>query len=334
MILSNFSTSNIEEAQIIAYRQIISEAGYARALSFTYPPFNVDPTPSVLVLGHYIHPNTKNKLLGGINLNYLTQSQVDRLRKSLPKLVKSGRSLKTRYRWGKRYLPDIFKEYYRTYDEKYIHAVHPSTLRFWHPKADKRRKEEPVARPRIQIPDKSAEVQQSTQPSTIKALQPNVPQGTKVALAKPQKQELDALDQELVQTDVLSKDPRVQNAKMNPMPDPQVARSGMSKKLLKQQPQPEEPEPIEPEIEPELDELGEGCHFDQDLGYIWDTPKSYILWHSKPKFHKIDDGVGELVAIKNIRENKVIFGRENYHAMLVEANWDYQDVEIYHKADR
>lgn len=90
--------------------------------SFRYDRFKNDPTPDALILGAYRHPRTGNKLVGAINLRYLTPQQVDSLRKELPKLLKS-QNLKSRYWTGRRLLPDIFDNYYRTYNASYIRSL-------------------------------------------------------------------------------------------------------------------------------------------------------------------------------------------------------------------
>lgn len=90
--------------------------------SFKYDRFKNDPTPDALILGAYRHPKTGNKLVGAINLRYLTQQQVDTLRKELPKLLKAP-NLKGRYWTGRQILPEIFNNYYRTYNASHIRSL-------------------------------------------------------------------------------------------------------------------------------------------------------------------------------------------------------------------
>lgn len=102
--------------------------GYGRLLSFSYDNWRVDPRPSVLVLGRWLHPNTHNKLACGINLNYLSNDQIDKVRLVLPKILKT-RNLKQRYWTARSLIPDIMGAY-RTYNADFIRAVSPSTLKF------------------------------------------------------------------------------------------------------------------------------------------------------------------------------------------------------------
>lgn len=107
--------------------------GYGKTMSFDYDNWQNDPTPRVLQLGHWVHPSTGNTLVGGINLNYLSDNQINSLRYYLPDILKD-RKLKTRYHSGKRLLPDVFGNFYRTYNRRHINVVEPGSLSFLTPK--------------------------------------------------------------------------------------------------------------------------------------------------------------------------------------------------------
>ena len=121
--------------------------GYGRKYDFNYDNYQVDPRPSVLILGHWRHPRTRNQLVAGVNLNYLTDVEIEQLRRTLPQILKS-RNLKDRYWAGRQLLPSVFNDNYRTYDKKFVHAVTPGTLRFWSKKAEaeKQKKQGEVAK--------------------------------------------------------------------------------------------------------------------------------------------------------------------------------------------
>lgn len=110
---------------------VITE-GYGSVVNFKYDNAQHDTKPRVLLLGRWRNPNTRNILVAGINLNYLDDDQVSELRKVLPEILKP-RNLKSRYWRGKSLLPDIFSEYYRTYDQDYLGAVTRDTLKFFKP---------------------------------------------------------------------------------------------------------------------------------------------------------------------------------------------------------
>lgn len=94
----------------------------ARILRFNYERAKNDPRPRVLVLGRWQHPNTGNKLVAGINLNYLTDEEAERLNEYLPQIYKPS-SLKNRWWTGFALLPRIWMKAYRQYDQRYIHSV-------------------------------------------------------------------------------------------------------------------------------------------------------------------------------------------------------------------
>jgi len=94
--------------------------------SFKYLSYNTDPKPDVLVLGDWKHPRTRNNLVAGINLNYLSSGQLEKLRKVVDKVFRRS-SLRARYRFLKSILPDVAM-YYRTYDSKYIKSIERGAL--------------------------------------------------------------------------------------------------------------------------------------------------------------------------------------------------------------
>ena len=109
--------------------------GYGSVVNMAYGKAKNDPKPRVLLLGRWRHPESRNILVAGINLNYLDDDQVLRLRQSLPDILKPA-NLKSRYWRGKKLLPDIFDNSYRTYDQDYISAVTRDTLKFYKPTDD------------------------------------------------------------------------------------------------------------------------------------------------------------------------------------------------------
>lgn len=115
---------------------LIIEAGYARVLNFSYDKFKGDPNPKILYLGKWNNKQTGNDLIGGVNLNYLTDEQFESLRKNLRVILRAGRSLKARWKKGNELLPEIFpntggranKGAYRTYNADMVHVRAQSTV--------------------------------------------------------------------------------------------------------------------------------------------------------------------------------------------------------------
>ncbi len=105
----------------------ICEAGEAPMWGFNYDNYKHDPTPKILLLGAYQHPNTGNNLVGGINLNYLNPQQRNDLARVLPKIMQAS-NLYNRYHTGQQLLPDVFDNYYRTYNAAHIRGVTPGVM--------------------------------------------------------------------------------------------------------------------------------------------------------------------------------------------------------------
>lgn len=122
MKLADATQMTLEEAQLFIESEPLLEDGEGPRWKFRYDNFNVDPTPDILLLGAYRHPNTGNNLVGGVNLHYLNNRQIEKLAEALPEIIAAG-NLKARYWKGRSLVPDVFNDYYRTYDSKYIRGV-------------------------------------------------------------------------------------------------------------------------------------------------------------------------------------------------------------------
>jgi hypothetical protein len=115
-----------------------------RVYNFDYPDKTKwgkthDQRPRALFLGGWWHPNTGNRLVGAVNLNYLSDAQIDRIRRSLPDIFGKKGNLKSRARAVRALIPDIFDTAYRTYDIKNAGNVTLDTVHFIPPEeADKR----------------------------------------------------------------------------------------------------------------------------------------------------------------------------------------------------
>ena len=127
MKLSDVSLATVEEARLAFDSVPIMEEGEGPRWKFDYSRFTKDPHPDILLLGAYQHPNTGNNLVGGVNLNYLTDRQRDILAKHLPQIM-HGENLRARYRIGKKLAPDVFGNSYRTYNSRYIRGVNTDVM--------------------------------------------------------------------------------------------------------------------------------------------------------------------------------------------------------------
>ena len=124
-----------------SFNNKVLNEGYGRTYSFRYSgdEYN-DANPNSLSLGRFTS-SRGNRLMAGINLNYLSSDQTERLQLRLPEILKN-RYLRTRARTLRSILPDIFKDAYRTYNIGGMANVKPGVLRFGKPTAV-----EPAAEP-------------------------------------------------------------------------------------------------------------------------------------------------------------------------------------------
>ncbi len=156
--------------------------GYGRVKNFAYHAYGHDPRPRVLSLATYRHKGTGRKHLAGINLNYLSDAQIQALQKALPSILSQGP--KDRYRIGVALLPNVFRHAYRTYDRTFVHEVTPATLKYitspqmrkkqraaaqkgWQTRRSKAKlaqaKKKPVVQPKAEPPKPEAELSQPEQ---------------------------------------------------------------------------------------------------------------------------------------------------------------------------
>lgn len=156
--------------------------GYGRTLDADYTRGKqvTDPRPNVLVLGRWVN-HKGNKLLCGVNLNYLDEEQITRLRANLQSILRD-RNLRRRVRSLRSVMPDIFDKAYRTYSSKAVNIIKPGTLKFAS-KADKEmttggQVQQPVQPLPIEEPGQAAD--EVAQPSPVATNTPEMgtPGGT------------------------------------------------------------------------------------------------------------------------------------------------------------
>ncbi len=293
--------------------KLLREAGYGRGYTFDYPRYRVDPRPHVLALGYWRHPRTRNELLGGINLHYLNQDQVERLRKKLPEIL-ANRSLRARYRAGARLLPDIFDSSYRTYRRGEINNVEPGTLRYWNPNADIRRGVQATRKQRknkeqaADIIKKDAETRAASQ----------VP-GIDVPVRNTSKQ--DWAKRELVKNKL--------KRSLRKIEDPIDREVEIAKDIADQD-----------EVEYDLDKHDA----EEDIIDLLDDnetndkigeSKDYIISHSPLNFIRFNERInnslcgkkkGRLFAMINCESGETIFDKGGHWKSIVESGWDIDNI--------
>lgn len=126
MKLADAVELDVSEARYLCETLILEDEEGPR-WRFNYDNWHQDPTPDILLLGAYRHPNTGNNLVGGINLHYISPEQRDQLARALPEIMKPN-NLKGRYWAGRRLVPDVFNNYYRTYNARFIRGVQKDVM--------------------------------------------------------------------------------------------------------------------------------------------------------------------------------------------------------------
>lgn len=126
MKLADAVDLDVSEARYLCQTTILEDEEGPR-WRFNYANWHQDPAPDILLLGAYRHPRTGNNLVGGINLNYISPEQRDKVARALPEIMKSG-NLKSRYWAGRRLVPDVFENFYRTYNSSFIRGVQKDVM--------------------------------------------------------------------------------------------------------------------------------------------------------------------------------------------------------------
>lgn len=126
MKLADAAELEVSEARCLCNVFILEDEEGPR-WRFGYDNWHQDPTPDILLLGAYRHPSTGNNLVGGINLNYVTAKQRDQIAYALPEIMKPS-NLKGRYHAGRRLVPEVFDNFYRTYNSNFIRGVQKDVM--------------------------------------------------------------------------------------------------------------------------------------------------------------------------------------------------------------
>ncbi len=319
----------------------------ARILRFNYERAKNDPRPRVLVLGRWLHTQTGNKLIVGINLNYLDEDEVEQLNRYLPQIMNPS-SLKVRWWTGYGLLPQIWSKAYRQYDERFVHGVgsaniDPEPKDFEKPKDPGDVEELPpdVAAQVQKIKQKAAKVQEKpphepkkkrsidrfsadTLMRIAKFIKSKLTRNKRKELAQKQADKIEA-EPEIIEPEIIEPeldDPETQEAEQ------ELERAQETQKL----------QDIEKEYKPKesfirnLDTLIEATVEPKKL--MWRSPANYIYWHNPEKFAEyqprlrgrvLDYAHGtKLIAAYNIIEDKLIIDLvESPHDILISAGWDW-----------
>lgn len=346
MELSAFSTVGLVEAEIIRHDALselkqrghggirrLRKGVYPRS-QFSYANYKIDPRPDVLKLGIWVHPSTGNTLLGGINLNYLSARQVTKLKNIAKQLFRRG-TLRSRYRYLKRKLPDI-AQYYRTYDQDYVYADQPDEFKDYDYRdvrepelkdlaAQKRADVDRVADLSQQVepdiePDASVEKEREAWAVRRRLYDPDTgrrtrPEREKIrGAAKAKREKINRYRSQRRKLKQLEKD----------------AELGRLAAAIKRDKEKTFDRYREPDIElPKQSELGPYESFDYSyspsLGFVWNSQASYRQYHTPDNFQLIQEFCpGKPIAVHDVDSGQTLVDAVSDPAFILEqAGWDY-----------
>lgn len=295
----------------------LGKARFPRA-DFTYTRYKNDPRPSVLAFGTWKHPDTKNELLCGINLNYLSHRQLERLKKVAKKLFARD-TVRARWRFLERVLPDIAKHYYRTYDEKFIRAVQPAEFLGYEPGKD------------AETAVKAAEVHKEPEKTddTVDAAR-SVWQLQR-RLYDPETGRRTEPERTNVKGSAKARREKLNRYRSQRRQLRNLERKAEVAKLADKIRQDREADPYG-DIEwadelPKQSELGpyESVRYSPELGFIWESTEAYINYHRPDKFYEIRDRCpGKVLAVRDLLTGITLIDAVPDHAFILEqAGWDY-----------
>ncbi len=338
MLLGDLTTLNPIEANFIVERS--AQTAYPRA-SFQYANYETDPRPDVLVLGRY-KAGTGNTLIGGVNLNYLSNAQQERLRGQLKRIYSRGK-LRSRYRALKKLLPDV-AQYYRTYNPEHAKGVEMDTFLSQSTKLDKKTgKVQPVEKPKkVKDPAQSAWQlkRRLYDPDTGYRTKPEYnrddPETTKEKRRRyrSQRKQLDDLEYQAALDRAEDESSELPTGPENVEPDDINLELDKFSSIIDDEPEPE-PEPLVVDPEPEeAKEESRDYHYIPNMGYVWSDSNSYIAWHQLPRFTSLHESSGRTLVVQDLISEQTIVDKAFDHSvMLTEAGWDYDHTVRYEVVD-
>lgn len=318
-----------------------SRKRYPRS-KFKYINYQADPKPDVLILGTWYNKNSKNELLAGINLNYLSDAQIIKLQQSLKKIY-GHRTLRSRYRAIKRLLPDVAK-YYRTYNQKYIRAITSSEMTSY-------KRDEPIDR---NEPDRNYDKTAWTVKKRVDKAQDKLDkkQDKVQPLAKTlnakEKEDKEIIDKELAKRIEQEKEQYVELTKkanieraVNAMDKNSYELDNINDDEIEKDLDEPEDNIDELDRDPyEYDEITDVDDVDDEVkteevtqyylphfGYVWPSKTSYITHHTMPLFDNLRKSGNRFKVIINVKNDAILIDdADSFEHMLVESGWDYKHV--------
>ena len=335
--LLNIGCDEADVASEVLYpRPIIIEAVTAKILRFDYERAKNDPRPRVVALGRFDHPRTGNKLIAGLNLNYLDDDEIQLLSSHLPQIMKQN-SLKVKWWTGFGLMPRLWLKAYRQYDERFVHEVEhaeiePSPKDYEEPKSPG----EPQDAEKIPQPAATAVQKLKKLEAQKKKEPPHEPQKKRgiVRLTKDTIKRLAGIIK-----NKLTKNRQAKAKEPEPKPEPELDQRANDavqelERLEKEKPEIEKDYGTKEESINRIDAIIESVVKPRKL--TWKSPQNYIYWHAPERFAEyhprlrgaiVDYAMGSnLICIYNILEDRMVIDlAETPQDVLVETGWSHDE---------
>jgi len=353
MNLSGFAQLGIVEAEVSRHDTILerkkSEAGVGRIRKgvyprsqFSYSNYNVDPRPDVLKLGYWVHPSTGNTLLGGINLNYLSAGQVKKLKEIAKQLFARG-TLRSRYRYLRRKLPDI-AQYYRTYDEDYIYSDQPDEFKDFDFRDVKEPDLQDLQAKKDADAEKVADMSQEVEPEVDSADVVDKDReawAAKRRLYDPDTGKRTKPEREKLPSTLDAKREKLNRYRSQRRKMKELQRDAAMKRLaaaIKRDAETTTDAYAEPALEvPRQSDLGpyecKDYSYLPELGFNWNSSAAYRRYHSLDRFNVISELCpGSKLAVLDTRTGHTLVDAVSDHVFILEnAGWDYSHTILIEK---
>lgn len=319
------------------------------ATKFQYANYNVDPKPHVLVLGTYRPKTTGNNLLAGINLNYLSKSQLRNLQRHLNALFSLG-DLRSRYRYISNKLQDI-SQYYRTYDKDEISSVEPDELSdAIKPKNTKKDRVQAVQKPKADI-QKLVNLATTRNPDDIDNLSDRSVDSGRNAWQMKQRlynttgnRQKPEASSDTETSRLKGNRYRSQRRELNDLKrQAEIDRiAAKLKKNYKPDDKYEDTDDLDNDLDNDLDSetppdftesvVTDDYSYFKPIGFVWSSPDAYIKWHNPPKFSQISESIdGKVSAIYNLSDGMIIVDKTDHDYMLFEAGWSHDHTVLFER---
>ena len=305
-------------------------------LRFNYERAKTDPKPRILLLGRFQHPKTGNKLVAGLNLNYLDKDEIALLQQHIKQIMKPER-LYNRYWVGYGLMPKLWLKAYRQYDERYIHSLGAADIKPAH-----KDYEEPKSPGEPKTPEPQAkEIQKVKEVEAQKAVEPPKEPKPKHGLIRYGKDTLKRLIN-FVKSKLTRNKKNAQAKQDVKSPDKILSKSKLPEKPKStEDDEIESLDQIENDHEQNPEKLESMASIDaiveatvQPKNLTWSSAQNYIHWHSPDKFVEyqpklrgriLDYAHGtNLVAIYNIIEEELIIDLvDDPTEILAMAEWEW-----------